>query len=445
MIHTWSRFLPRKNINAVNRSIRQIVCHAYKNVAFYQNAFRKAGINPADIRRTCDLPAVPITSRTDLMAGGPLSYLCLGADPKKLIAKHTTGTTGTPVVVHMNFAEGAFRKISLMDAYSRRAKLSYPLTIVDVGPEGKDQSTKIFQRFGPVNVIRLFRSMPMEQQIEILLGSRPTLIIGRPSTLWQLALALKERKIRPPRPRIIFAFAEMLFRHVRLLLEEVFDCRVADYYNCEEVGNLAWECPQHSDRMHLNTATGWLEVVDPDGNPVPDGREGRLIVTNLYNHTMPFIRYAMGDRGMLLEQEKCSCGFNGPVMRLLEGRNENFIVLPDGKEITPRLMYDVINSALPHDRPGWQMINHIRTFQIIQEADDLIIVKTVPGPDYTEDIWQTVRNNIRRLHPAMQLQVICVKDLTPEPGKKFIQVQGKLNTRWKKEQKDAGCEAERKI
>jgi phenylacetate-CoA ligase len=180
--------------------------------------------------------------------------------------------------------------------------------------------------------------------------------------------------------------AELLFPNVRALMEDVFHCRVVDYYNCEEVGNLAWECPANPGLMHPNTATGWIEIVDQQGNPAPIGSEGHVIVTNLYNYSMPFIRYAMGDRGTMMKPGLCSCGCNGPVMRLTEGRNENFIVLPDSREITPRLMYEVVNSAFPHETPGWSMIDAIRTFQIIQEETDLIVVKVVPGPAYSESL-----------------------------------------------------------
>ena len=213
-------------------------------------------------------------------------------------------------------------------------------------------------------------------------------------------------------------------------------CRVADYYNCEEVGNLAWQCPANPGLMHPNTATVWIEVVDQQGNLTPIGSEGRLIVTNLYNSTMPFIRYEMGDRGTLMETSQCQCGFNGPVMRLTEGRCENYIILPDGIEVSPRIMYEVVNSALPHEKPGWSMIDAIRVFQIIQEASDLIVVKAVPGPAYSESLWRAVEDNIKRLHPAMRLEVEIVGDLRPEPGKKFHQVLGKLSSRWKREQEN---------
>jgi phenylacetate-CoA ligase len=138
----------------------------------------------------------------------------------------------------------------------------------------------------------------------------------------------------------------------------------------------------------------------------------------------------MGDRGTLLEPGDCSCGFKGPVMRLTEGRNENFIILPDGREISPRLMYEVVNSAFPHEKPGWSMIDAILVFQIIQEKTDLIVLKIVPGAAYNDSLLIPVEENIKRLHSEMHLKAEIVTDLRPAPGKKFHQVWGKLNSRW---------------
>jgi phenylacetate-CoA ligase len=431
-----TRFLLRKNKNDMDRSIRYIVSHAYNKVPFYRRTFNKAGVNPADIRKAEDLTHLPVTKRLDMMAAGHTEYLSHGLSPKKLVIRHTTGTTGTPITVYKNKMEELFRKITVVDSYRRNASLTCPMTLVNVGPERKDGSTKIVEKIGPITIIKLFRDIPMEKQISILMSVKPTIMGGRPSVYWDMANFLRDKGIVPHSPRLITGGAEVLLPHVRKLLEDVFRCRVADYYNSEEGGNLAWECPANPELMHPNTATVWIEAVDQQGIPVSTGSEGHLIITNLYNYSMPFIRYETGDRGILLETGKCQCGFNGPVMRLMEGRNENYIVLPDGREISPRIMFNVVNTGFPHDKKDWNMIDAMRTFQIIQESNDLIEIRVVPGPAYSNSLWRAVEENLKILHPAMRLKVAIVDDLRPEPGKKFHQVLGKLSSRWKRERND---------
>ena len=438
------RFLPRKSMNIVNRCIRDAVSQAYRNVAFYRDTYDRAGIRPADIRGIDDLPSLLTVSRIDLMAGGPSSYLAHGSRPETLSVKQTTGTTGTPVTVYMSFCEQAFRKIVFLDAYSRHAGVKFPLSVVDVGPERKSLDDAILVRVGPHIRVRLFRDIPMNEQIHLICKTKAAMIVGRPSILWEVALAMKDRGIRPPRPRIIISNVEMLFGHVRALLTEVFGCPVADYYSCEEVGNLAWQCPVHPDRMHPNLANAWIEIVDRSGRPVGYGQSGRIVITNLYNRTMPFIRYCTGDRGIDLGEGVCDCGFHGPVMRLTEGRDVNFIVLPDGSEINPRNLYDAVNFAFPHDRPDWNLIDSIRAFQIIQETLDRIVVKVVPGPQYSEVFWPKVRKHLAALHPDLKLNIELVSDLTPPPGRKFHQVLGKLDNRWIRERGESADQFERR-
>jgi phenylacetate-CoA ligase len=429
-------------MGSVNACVHDIVSHAYEKVPFYRNAFNKAGINPSKIYGVRDLSLLPIISRVDLMAGGPSYFLRQGANPDKLIVKHTTGTSGNPTIVYMNLMEQTFRHLTFLDSLRRNVHLKLPLTLVDFGPERKDSATQIFRQIGPFKIVRIFRNLPMEQQIKILTSIKPTILGGRPSMFWELALVLKEQGIRPSRPALIRTGAEMLFDHVRFLLQDVFNCKVVDYYNCEEAGNLAWECPENQNLMHPNTANVWIEIVDQQDKPVSTGGEGRIVITNLYNYTMPFIRYPLGDRGVFLDIGKCSCGYNGPIMRLTEGRDENFIVLPDGKEITPRHIFDIVNTSFPYDKPGWNLIDCIRIFQIIQEADDLILIKVIPGPAYTESFWPNVQNNLRKLHPAIRLQIELVDDLSPAPGKKFHQVLGKLSSRWKTEREKYGIDTD---
>ena len=201
MISRWTRFLPRKGKKDVDRSIRHIVSDAYRNVPFYRRCFNQAGVDPLSICGVDDLPRLPIVTRLDLMIGGPAEYLRRGASPERLIIRHTTGTTGTPVVIHKNRMEEAFRKITTIDAYRRNVSLTWPMTLFDVGPERKDLATEIVKRMGPVTIVRLFRTMPMEEQIEILMKISPTIMVGRPSVFWDLANALREKAIVPPLPR----------------------------------------------------------------------------------------------------------------------------------------------------------------------------------------------------------------------------------------------------
>jgi phenylacetate-CoA ligase len=425
----WSRFKLRMRANDVDRAVRWIVRHADDHVPYYAEAFARAEVRIDAIRGAADLPRLPVVHRDDLLTAGTQGFLRAGADVRALVCKHTTGTTGTPVNVYMTRTEALFRTLSLLDAFRRNVRIPPGFTLVDVGPERKDRATRSTQRIGTVRIVRLFRSLPVAEHVALLRRTRPTLVEGRPSMLWQVARALEAEGATAIRPRLVVSYAEVLYPHVRELLERVFACRVVDYYNCEEAGNLAWECPDRPGLMHPNPATVCLEVVGPDGRAAGYGIEGSVVITNLFNATMPFVRYAMGDRATLVEPGHCSCGFDGPTMRLVDGRDEDFFVMPDSREISPRVIYDVVNMALPAGVVG-VLAEAIRGFQIVQEERDRIVVRVVPGPRYSDDLWRNLDAHVRALHSAMRVEVVRVDALEPGPGGKFRQVTSRVRSAW---------------
>ncbi|MCK5246421.1 hypothetical protein KAR02_05955, partial [Candidatus Bipolaricaulota bacterium] len=245
------RFKLRKNAKDRLRALRFIVSDAARNVPYYQNMFLRAGVRLRDLRSMEDLQRFPIADKRALLASGERGYLRTGAEERTLNRRSTTGSRGTPITVFANRRETLFRKATLVDSFRRLAKLPVPLMVVDVGVEQGKTGTDIAQWLRLVRVERIFREDSITEQVLHMSSTSPGLIEGRPSSLWALALEARVQGVSFPRPRLVASFGEALYPHVRQLLEELFGCCVADFYNCEEVGNVAWECPCHPDQMHV--------------------------------------------------------------------------------------------------------------------------------------------------------------------------------------------------
>ena len=82
---------------------------------------------------------------------------------------------------------------------------------------------------------------------------------------------------------------------------QAFGCKVTDRYGCEEVGLIACECERHAG-LHLNIEHLYIEFLRPDGSPAASGEEGAIVITDLLNHGMPFIRYRIEDVGVPTER-----------------------------------------------------------------------------------------------------------------------------------------------
>ena len=95
----------------------------------------------------------------------------------------------------------------------------------------------------------------------------------------------------------------------------------------------------------VNTEDLFVEVLDDNDNPVPIGKEGRIVVTSLYNKAHPFIRYDLGDVGALHENST----INKPILKRVTGRTSDIVVLPSGKKAAGLTFYYVTKTVIEDD------------------------------------------------------------------------------------------------
>ena len=177
----------------------------------------------------------------------------------------------------------------------------------------------------------------------------------------------------------------MLLSNERRLIEEIFGVRVFDRYGCEEVSLIASECEKH-EGLHMNIEHLYIEFLREDGRYSGPGEPGKIVVTDLMNKAMPFIRYEVEDVGAPSDRV-CSCGRGLPLMENVTGRLADFLIKKDG---TKAAGISLIENTLTRV-PG------IDQMQIIQESMDLIVLNLVPGGSFTCAAGETVRSYLEKL------------------------------------------------
>jgi phenylacetate-CoA ligase len=136
-----------------------------------------------------------------------------------------------------------------------------------------------------------------------------------------------------------------------------FGARVLTFYGARECGWIAAECAEEG-RLHLNVLGVHLEAL-------PDGR---LLVTDLVNRAMPLVRYEIGDRGVIDDDDPCPCGDPRPVLRRLDGRLTDVFRLPSGR-LVPGVVADL---------RGYRAGEGLLDVQLVQESPETIEVRWVP-------------------------------------------------------------------
>ncbi|MFC2095293.1 hypothetical protein ACFLSW_02500 [Candidatus Bipolaricaulota bacterium] len=358
------RFKRQKTAAEVNHLLRELVRDASQQVRFYRDLYLSAGIDTDCFNDIEDLAKLPIVTKEALLRFPEADWLRKGRTPFLSSRTSTTGTTGYPFTIYLNQAERYFRRYTYLLSLQRFANLRFPLRIADVGPMVPHHSKSIEQRMGFLSLLRIPGNWPLAKQREALIQYRPTILEGYPTCLQLLAETLSEREARRLAPRLTVSRGETLGPQARKLLERVFRSPVVNLYSCEEVGAIAWECPDHAARFHVNHDTCVCEVV------AHETEHGRcdVAVTNLYNRTMPFIRYKLGDAATRLSSQDsvCSCGA-GTWLEGFEGRDDDLIAFPDGHRVSPRVPGNLVFNAIRSSDDPHLLKPEVARYQILQD------------------------------------------------------------------------------
>ena len=379
------------------KRLKAMVHHAYNHVPYYHHLFKSAEFKPEDVESFKDLQRIPITTKMDVQRN-PANIITVGVDTSKCTEYFTTGSTGIPLKTYKDL--GAASKDTALKAYA----------FLECG-------VRLTDRF--VSVAWRQRSMILPSQIWIpsrvyktdaitdyLRRIKPDIIYAYPSFLEELCSS----DTSGISPRLIFTQAANLTQHCRSLVRSTFSLEIYDTYGSTELGRLAFECNEHSG-LHILTDSGVMEFVDDDGEPVAPGEIGEIVVTGLYNYAMPLIRYNVGDLGTLADG-KCSCGRSWPLIKSIEGRSNDVIVMPSGRKIYPSFFLLGIENEI-EENPFC-----ISQYQMIQEKRNRIILKLVPGKEFDQRVVSRIKQNFQnlfiRLDEDIHVDLRCVEKIPLE-------------------------------
>jgi len=394
------------------KKLRAIISHAYHNVPFYHKLFDSVGVKPEDIKTVDDLSRIPIITKSqvqraenDIIAKG--FNLNEGRSQKDC----TSGSTGKPLtIVYDN------RYLRLLRMAHERTLLEngcrlFRDSIASITPrcDSQDESKSLLQYIGLRKRYCISLYEVILNQIRLLKRIKPDILMGYPSSIKLLAMALQEQDLKEISPRSIFTFAELLDTDTRNSINAIFGVDMIDHYGSMEGGWMAWECKEHSG-YHQNIDTLVIEFIK-DNERVAAGERGEIVLTNLNLYAMPFIRYKLGDVGVPTE-EKCPCGRGLPLMKVIEGRSDDFVKLPGGRIISPRVFTNLMHS-----------FSGITSFKIIQEKEDYFTVELVKGKDFSVDTISQIEARFKQvLGEDIQIETKIVDEITREESGKLQSV-----------------------
>jgi phenylacetate-CoA ligase len=243
----------------------------------------------------------------------------------------------------------------------------------------------LHHRFDRQQVISCFEFTPdqMRRHVERWNAYRPEVVVAYTNPLYELARFVDAERLSLRPPRSIIVGAEKLHDFQRAELERVFRAPVFETYGSREFMLIGAECERH-EGLHLSQENLLVEILDDDGQPTPPGEEGNVVITDLFNYGLPFVRYVNGDRA-LAGFSTCSCGRGLPLLRKVTGRQLDTLDTPDGRKIPGEFFPHLLK-----DYPA------IRRFQVVQESLDEIVIKLVVDGGFTLVEREQLLAEIRR-------------------------------------------------
>jgi len=323
--------------------LHKLLRHAFDSVPYYRWKYRAAGASFSDIRTWDDFKRLPPLTRDEIRHHRV--QLCSTTYPGRLLPHATGGSSGVPTSFYRTYESYDWRTAAKDRVYSWSGLLvgdksvylwGAPVRAVPKHQVWKARFHEALQRQRTFNTFSQTDELWLRIHAEIC-RRRPVAIVGYVSSLQQFAEFLGRTRRSIPRVRGVIAAAEPLFEGVRRTIEEALRAPVYNTYGSREFMSLAGECEQR-DGLHVNSENVLVEAGSDFKEP------SNIIVTDLHNYGMPFIRYEIGDLGNLKEG-RCTCGRGLPRLQGIEGRVLDTLRTADGRivpgEFFPHLLKEI--------------------------------------------------------------------------------------------------------
>lgn len=317
------------------KKFKLLIDHAYKNVPFYKDRLKNIGFVPNDIRSLEDIKYIPLLTRKDLQENTK-KLIDQNAETKRIIRGGSSGTTGIPIQFFHDFsAESA----GIAAGYACWKMSGWQFGKKGVHIWGNLDSIQKWNR--PISKLKRFaynqkyiaspllnKINHLPQLIEEIKTFQPHYIDGYANSIYTLANHIKSHKINFPKCKLVLTTAENLLYNQKLVIEEVLG-PVVDSYGCSEINGIATK-PTKSERYYIFEPHVIVESTNSENHHFKE-----IVVTDLDNKTMPFIRYKIGDLIDNIYPGSDNNEIKFSYFKSIDGRSADVINLGNGKCLLP--------------------------------------------------------------------------------------------------------------
>ena len=312
------------------------------------NSFYKQLVGSKKIENWHDLPVL----NKDNLQKPLIERLSKGYSKKNIFINKTSGSSGTPFIFAkdkychaITWASIIYRfgwyGINFNTSYQARF---YGIPLDFIGNKKERFKDFLSHRFR-FSIFDLSDSA-LEKMLDKFRNNKFDYINGYTSSIVLFAKYLQKKNtiltVICPTLKVCMVTSEMLFEEDKLLLERQLGIPIVNEYGASELDLIAFQ--NIEGEWLVNSETLFVEILDENNKAVPNGTSGSIVITSLFNKAHPFIRYEIGDIGILDEKST----LKKPILKKLIGRTNDIAILPSGKK-TPGLTFYYITKSIIED------------------------------------------------------------------------------------------------
>lgn len=394
--------------------LTRLLHHAYNNCPFYRRRMDDYGVTPRDIKDESDFCKLPVLTKEDIQTN-LRELIATNYSSNSLVANRTGGSTGKPIQ-YFHDKDRVFSMAATAIRHDRWAGKDIGDRFAGLWGARHDwpaiESLKYRIKNLLVDRLLVLDTSSLTEEklfkfVEDLRKFRPKCILAYSNSMYIFSKFVRDNKISDLDIKTIITSAEVLHDHERKLIEDVFETKVFNRYGCREVSVIASECEEHCG-LHVAADTLFVQLIK-NGKPSAPSEEGEIVITDLLNYGMPFIRYRIEDMGTS-SQERCSCGRSLPLIKDILGRTTDFLITPEGVMISGASLtiYLIANT------PG------VRQAQLVQDKKEKVQINVVRGPAFNTDSMTFLENTLPNFFgPTMTYNYNFVEEIPKTSSGKY--------------------------
>lgn len=164
----------------------------------------------------------------------------------------------------------------------------------------------------------------------------------------------------------IFSMAEPVSDEAKKGLKKIFNTHIISRYSNSENGLIAHSYSNKNENYIIDESSYFVEILKLSSDEAsPMGELGRIVITDLYNYAMPFIRYDTGDLG-IMEISEDNNNIKKKMLKRIEGRKLDMIKDSKGDFVSPHVVDYAVRG-----------FKYVKQFQLIQENESCYLLKVV--------------------------------------------------------------------